>query len=471
MVLPSDPPPSPSSPPAEEEQQNNNTNEYLEKEDDGYNQLLACQISFWYPLFAPQDGGRDRTMMKISKQHQCTFRTIFLDDLPDPEFVQYLHADQVILPKGVKTSSALLEGASSTFESDDDDDDDEEDDDEDTDSSSADDQEEEGHEDGEGDANTTGRNSSSNNHNRTKLMMHEMQILSRRMEDAIRLLGGAVIPKLNWSSPKDAVWMNGGTLECRRAGDIFLLLKSSDFIAHDLQQLQLEATKNETDAQQQEPDPQQPQPQSDRRKQDRLFLRPQLALRKWANLHPSQEFRCFCRNRHLVGICQRHHTEYYPHLANDDNQIRSTIRQAIVIFFRTVLLACSAFPLDSYVFDVYVDRKHKVWLVDFNVWGPTTDPLLFTWEELTTLRAEEEMEDDNTKKEEKEVVELAHHDDDDDVDVAAAAAVVEFRVVSHPLHVQAHPLSSYKAPVDVLDLAGDSQQFREFMNLCEKKRR
>jgi hypothetical protein len=458
MVLPSEP--QASSPSPVEEEQLNHTKEYDEEEEDDYNQQLrACQISFWYPLFAP-DG------MKKTKQ-QCTFRTIFLDDLPNPEFVQYLHADQVILPKGVKTSSALLEGASSMFESDDDDDEDDDEEDqqeeeEDTDSSSRDDQEEEGHdEDGEGDSNASGcstRSKSSNNNRTTKRMMHDVQMLSRRMEDAIHSLGGAVIPKLNWSAPKDAVWMNGGTLECRRAGDIFLLLKSSDFIAHDLQQMvRLEATKKETtNAPQPKPEPQQQQQQPDlRQQQDRLFLRPQLALRKWANLHPSQEFRCFCRNRHLVGICQRHHTEYYPHLANHDHdQIRSTIRTAIDVFFRTVLLACSAFPLDSYVFDVYVDRKHKVWLVDFNVWGPTTDALLFDWEELTTLQEEEEM------------AELDHNDD-----AESAAADVEFRVVSHPLHVQAHPLSSYKAPVDVLDLAGDSQQFREFMNLCEKKRR
>ena len=33
-------------------------------------------------------------------------------------------------------------------------------------------------------------------------------------------------------------------------------------------------------------------------------------------------------------------------------------------------------------FDVYVDRKYRVWLVDFGAYGGDTSPLLFTWEEL-----------------------------------------------------------------------------------------
>lgn len=38
------------------------------------------------------------------------------------------------------------------------------------------------------------------------------------------------------------------------------------------------------------------------------------------------------------------------------------------------------------VFDVYIEhKKKKVWLVDFNPFSPTTDSLLFTWEELYDL--------------------------------------------------------------------------------------
>ncbi|KAL7450987.1 hypothetical protein ACHAWC_004158, partial [Mediolabrus comicus] len=43
------------------------------------------------------------------------------------------------------------------------------------------------------------------------------------------------IPKLNWSSPKDATWINCGTLQCKTPGDVYLLLKSSEFIMFDLE--------------------------------------------------------------------------------------------------------------------------------------------------------------------------------------------------------------------------------------------
>ena len=78
--------------------------------------------------------------------------------------------------------------------------------------------------------------------------------LTQQISSAIELLGGAVLPKLNWSSPRvrreggrererpyfpnhlqDATWISpGNSLRCTCPAEIFLLLKSSDFIAHDL---------------------------------------------------------------------------------------------------------------------------------------------------------------------------------------------------------------------------------------------
>ena len=55
------------------------------------------------------------------------------------------------------------------------------------------------------------------------------------MKEAIDELGGQVLPKLNWSCPKDASWMGfARSLKCTSISDIFLLLKSSEFICHDL---------------------------------------------------------------------------------------------------------------------------------------------------------------------------------------------------------------------------------------------
>ncbi|KAK1048241.1 hypothetical protein LTR74_017557, partial [Friedmanniomyces endolithicus] len=60
--------------------------------------------------------------------------------------------------------------------------------------------------------------------------------LHNTIKATIAELGGVVVPKLNWSAPKDATWINAGnSMECRTPNDIYLLLKSSDFVTHDLE--------------------------------------------------------------------------------------------------------------------------------------------------------------------------------------------------------------------------------------------
>ena len=54
---------------------------------------------------------------------------------------------------------------------------------------------------------------------------------------AIAELGGAILPKLNWSAPRDASWMGlANSLKCTTFSEVMLLLKSSEFIIHDLTQ-------------------------------------------------------------------------------------------------------------------------------------------------------------------------------------------------------------------------------------------
>jgi hypothetical protein len=45
---------------------------------------------------------------------------------------------------------------------------------------------------------------------------------------------GSVFPKLNWSSCQDSQWINASGTRCTQSSDIYLLLKSSDNIVHDL---------------------------------------------------------------------------------------------------------------------------------------------------------------------------------------------------------------------------------------------
>lgn len=59
--------------------------------------------------------------------------------------------------------------------------------------------------------------------------------LKRDVDNAIRKLHFGVIPKLNWSSPKDASWLlPNRNLKCSTLSDILLVMKSSKFVEHDL---------------------------------------------------------------------------------------------------------------------------------------------------------------------------------------------------------------------------------------------
>lgn len=182
------------------------------------------------------------------------------------------------------------------------------------------------------------------------------EAIERMIED----LGGKVAPKLNWSAPKDATWIAAtNSMECATPNDIYLLLKSSDFITHDLTH-----AFDDTADQSTSPDP------------DIAY---HLVLRKWINLNPSVEFRCFVRGRQLIALCQRD-LNHFEFLFNMQDKLRQTIQD----FFDSKLR--DTFPDPNFTFDVYVPPPHdRVWLVDFNPWALRTDPLLFSWMELLTM--------------------------------------------------------------------------------------
>ncbi len=103
--------------------------------------------------------------------------------------------------------------------------------------------------------------------------------LEFRVKQIIEDYGGEVFIKLNWSAPRDAVWMNSGSLKCTNLHDIYLLLKSSDRIVFDLENMY----DLVPDATVKTPD------------------RRTLVIRKWANLQPSMEFRLFVKDHKLIG--------------------------------------------------------------------------------------------------------------------------------------------------------------------------
>ncbi|GAA6080809.1 cell division cycle protein 123 homolog, partial [Tachysurus ichikawai] len=104
----------------------------------------------------------------------------------------------------------------------------------------------------------------------------------------------------------------------------------------------------------------------------------ELVLRKWSELIPGGEFRCFVKENKLIGISQRDYTQHYQHISKQEVSISSSIQQ----FFRENVQ--HQFLNEDFVLDVYRDSTGRVWLIDFNPFGEVTDSLLFTWEELTS---------------------------------------------------------------------------------------
>lgn len=146
-----------------------------------------------------------------------------------------------------------------------------------------------------------------------------------------------------------------------------------------------------------------------------------------------------------MAISQRNHTQQFPHLKRD----RMVIRSQIIEFFDDVILKRFASgEVDRYCFDVYVDTKDRIWVLDFNVWGVQTDSLLFEWDELMKLTPE---------KEEVWTIDNANP---------------EFRIVANELEIRQDPLASYRAPIDTVNLAsmtdGAVGNFEDFMALCER---
>lgn len=167
---------------------------------------------------------------------------------------------------------------------------------------------------------------------------------------------GAVAPKLNWSSPQDATWISpSNSMKCVTVNDVYLLLKSSDYIAHDLTRFDELGGVPE----------------------DFSF---ELVLRKWVNVNPALEFRCFVKDRELIAVTQRDQN-YYEFLG----KIKERLLGEIELFFYDNLK--DSFPDSSFVFDVYIPQPYdKVWLMDFNVFYPTTDSLI-EWSTLVNLDA------------------------------------------------------------------------------------
>ncbi|XP_059510814.1 cell division cycle protein 123 homolog isoform X2 [Stegostoma tigrinum] len=223
----------------------------------------------------------------------------------------------------------------------------------------------------------------------------------------------------NVTTLTDAQWIAmNSSLKCNNLSDIFLLLKSSDFVTHDLTQPFLHCTDDS-------PDPK---------------VDPQLVLRKWCELIPGGEFRCFVKENKLIGVAQRDHTQYYDHVCNQ----AANILGSLLDFFRNQIQY--KFLDEDFVFDAYRDSQGKVWLIDFNPFGEVTDSLLFSWEELTSGQT-------------------ISKGDLKDPDSPA------FRYITSEMTVQPSPYLSYRLPKDFVDLSRgeDAHKLIDFLKLTRSQ--
>ncbi|CAI8036988.1 Cell division cycle protein 123 homolog [Geodia barretti] len=319
-------------------------------------ELINCSIPAWYP------GVQEPYIQECS---------VFV---PLPvEFVEYLKADGIVLPQGCSLSTDEHETEQPTGSDD------------------SDDGEEDSHEDKVWALLCN-----------TPQQAPDFPAIVERIQTAIDTLGGRVVPKLNWSTPRDASWLlPGNTLECRTPGEVILLLKSSDFAAHDLIHRFDDCVDKES---------------CEATSTDYV-----LCLRKWTEVHPSTEFRCFVLNNSLIGVSQRECSSCYSHLVAHQDQIRQDVAQ----FFQNQIR--NKFPDPSYVFDVWRASEANIRLVDFNPFCTKTDSLLFSWEELVSGSGTSEGE------------------------TPAINPVI--RVVEDNGAIRPHDLQEYRYPQDALDLA------------------
>ena len=437
-------------------------------------EVLACQFSSWYHNFrniskssllhhhnttrssnettTSTDTTINNANTKLRKN--VTIESAIIKPLPK-EFIEYLLSDGVRLPLCAgKVSSCLKDDTSNT--------------------AAAEDYDDGGNDnDNESDNDDDGWNdNSSNSDSQEPIPQYNFPTLTSRIHTTLTTLNNnkGCLPKLNWSSPKDATWMNCGSLKCTTVGDVYLLLKSSEFVSFDLERVwdDLDIEDAADDGSNTAADS--ADVNNDAAKGENEFEY-ELVLRKWCNLHPSMEFRCFIYNHELVAISQRHPTKFYSHLQlpsskedgdDDDNdevqdqQQNPTYVETIQTFYKTYVQKRFANgKVHRYVMDVYVDSQERTWIVDFNVWATRTDGLLFDWEELMRIgqdRVSSERGDEG-------------HDEP------------EVRVVTKDMKDLTYdPLSSFRGPTDVMSLMGgagnnddggfEPSSFQNFMEQC-----
>ena len=259
----------------------------------------------------------------------------------------------------------------------------------------------------------------------------QMDELFAKIREKISALKDAVIPKLNWSAPKDAKWINGETLKCENITQILLLLKSSQFVQHDLFypfhgccDYEIASTSN-TDK------------SKDKDEKTNFEFEYKLILRKYSNLHPNREFRCFIYNKKILAITQRNDDDYFEELQSE--KARDKLSECINEFFESFVM--NEFMNDKYVMDVYVDKEYKVYIIDFNPFYEFTDcGVSLTWIDICKL--------------------IKHHGD------KKKKIMLGYVDKTETAKIKFNSKSQYRYPIDAVDLS-DERHINQFVEPCQ----
>jgi hypothetical protein len=154
----------------------------------------------------------------------------------------------------------------------------------------------------------------------------------------------SVFVKCNDTAPQDAAFFNAQSLECRTVYDVFLLLKTSDFVQFALQTYRYPTV---------------------------------LALREYFSLNSMYEVRCFVRDLQVVCISQRDVGHSYGYLVEEWHNV---MEKSTGFLERIVIPKLRELGLTDVAVDLYV-LERRVMVVDLNPMLEMTDGCLYSLEE------------------------------------------------------------------------------------------
>ena len=180
--------------------------------------------------------------------------------------------------------------------------------------------------------------------------MRPMDEIRERLENAFELFPKGAFVRLGSRSAKDSIYAQHFGLKANHVDDAMrMLTEASERVAFDL----LLAIRNDYD--------------------------PHIFVREWTEIPKWAEFRCFMKNRKLIGISQYDckNLGRCPEIGENELRIRSAIEEFFGIFKEIS-------HLDDVVFDVFwvlTDNKSMARLIELNPFHFKTDPCLFSWKD------------------------------------------------------------------------------------------